>query len=161
MKILFFFPPDEQWRHHWWRICGNLLSKPSPSSNSDKTKEKKDITFGFKRWLKPVGKWGTGNDHEWCDDGRRERWLSARCTCIRDQQFKWDVWHVCFKRQRWIWERQIRRREETSLDMRLTDMYRLNEVLHRLIKKKHKGNKNLQQIDKTFTFIILKLEISF
>lgn len=28
-------------------------------------------------------------------------------------------------------------------------------------KKKHKGNKNIQQVDKTFTFRILKLEISF
>ena len=32
--------------------------------------------------------------------------------------------------------------------MRVTNIYRLNEVLHRLIikKKKHKGNKNVQQI---------------
>lgn len=45
--------------------------------------------------------------------------------------------------------------------MRMTNIYRLNEVLHRLIKKKHKGNKNIQQIDRTFTFIILKLKISF
>lgn len=45
--------------------------------------------------------------------------------------------------------------------MRMTNIYRLNEVLHRLIKKKHEGNKNIQQIDGTFTFRILKLKISF
>lgn len=37
----------------------------------------------------------------------------------------------------------------------MTNLYRLNEVLHRITKKKkkkeHKGNKNIQQIDKTFT----------
>lgn len=41
---------------------------------------------------------------------------------------------------------------------KMRNIYRLNEVLHRLIKKKHKGNKNIQQIDRTFTFIILKLK---
>lgn len=46
-------------------------------------------------------------------------------------------------------------------DMRMANIYRLNEVLHKLIRKKHKGNKNIQQIDITFTFIILKLKISF
>lgn len=40
-----------------------------------------------------------------------------------------------------------------SYDMRMTNIYRLNEVLHRLIKK-HKGNKNIQQTDRTFTFIL-------
>lgn len=33
----------------------------------------------------------------------------------------------------------------------MTNLYRLNEVLHRLIKKSKKGNKNIQQIGRTFT----------
>lgn len=45
--------------------------------------------------------------------------------------------------------------------MRVTNIYRLNEVLHRLIKKKHKGNKNIQQIDRTFTFRNLEIKDFF
>lgn len=51
------------------------------------------------------------------------------------------------------WSDVEKAKEQKSYDMRMTNIYRLNEVLHRLIKK-HKGNKNIQQTDRTFTFIL-------
>lgn len=43
--------------------------------------------------------------------------------------------------------------------MKMSNNHRLNEVMHRLIKKKSiKGNTNIQQVDRTFTVRVLQLK---
>lgn len=69
--------------------------------------------------------------------------------------------HIAIERQGCSGQRKnLTKIKKQQPKMRVTNIYRLNEVLHRLIKK-HKGNKNIQQTDRTFTFRILKLKISF